>query len=213
MKKQIYSHRITLMIILVTLTFFTKSCDTSSDVEDRSKSEQDKASREASTAVVNWYDLQLQIILKANPAISPILLNRAFGYIGIGLYESVRPGISKSVSLSEKLFEMPTMPDKENNNGYEWGVSANAALARLIANFYPEAVVTLNKQRIDSLEAAYNDSTSPRCNLKYSNARRNLVVPLLTQLSPGPKQITAIFPMLDISRQYFRDLGNQLHQP
>jgi len=160
MKKQIYS-RITLMIILVTLTFFIKSCDTSSDNEDLSKSEQGKASREASTVVVDWYDLQLQMIIKANPAISPILLNRAFGYIGIGLYESVRPGISKSVSLSEKLFEMPTMPDKENNNGYAWGVSANAALARLITNFYPEAVVTLNKQRIDSLEAAYNDSSSP----------------------------------------------------
>src|SRR6187455_2594923 len=106
MKKQIYSRRITLMIILVSLIFFIESCDTNSD-KDPSKEDQGKASREASTVAVNWYDLQLQMIIKANPTISPILLNRAFGYIGIGLYESVRPGISKSVSLSEKLFEMP----------------------------------------------------------------------------------------------------------
>ncbi len=164
MKKQIRIRPIIVMIFLVNFIFFFESCDLTK-LEEEILSESDeksgKASRESSAIVVDWYNLQLQMILNANPAINPILLGRSFGYMGIGLYESVRPGILKSVSLSEKLYEMPAMPVKENNKGYVWGVSANAALARLVTYFYPEAVVTLNKHLIDSLENAYNNSCQP----------------------------------------------------
>jgi len=105
---------------------------------------------------VKWYRMQLKIILKANPAISPLVLNRAFGYIGIGLYESVRGGIHHSVSLSDKLYQMPATPSAQPNKPYSWGAVANAALARLVSKFYPDAVVTANKTSLDSLEASIN---------------------------------------------------------
>jgi hypothetical protein len=163
MKQQIRGHQMLTIILLVTFSHFIASCD--KDNFDHHPSGEGnspgKASLASSAVATDWYALQLQMIIKANPSLSPILLNRAWGYIGIGLYESVRPGIKNSVSLSQKLYQMPVMPQKENNNGYSWEVSANAALQKLITAFYPAAVITANQQRIDSLAAAYNDSLRP----------------------------------------------------
>ena len=164
MKKQIRWHQMLKIILLVAFSHFITSCD--KDIFDDGNGEggggaPGKASRTSSAVATDWYGLQLKMIIKANPSINPILLNRAWGYIGIGLYESIRPGIKNSVSLSQKLYQMPAMPQKEKNSGYSWEVSANAALAKLIIAFYPAAVITANQQRIDSLEAVYNDSLRP----------------------------------------------------
>jgi hypothetical protein len=160
MKKQIHGHQMLSLILVVTFSSFLAGCERDFFDKDH-ESTSDKASHVSSAVATDWYALQLQMIIKANPALSPILLNRAWGYIGIGLYESVRPGIKNSVSLSQKLYQMPPMPAKENNNGYSWEVSANAAMAKLIRSFYPAAIVSANQQRIDSLEAAYNNSLRP----------------------------------------------------
>ncbi|MDQ2863857.1 MAG: hypothetical protein M3R50_09470, partial [Bacteroidota bacterium] len=57
----------------------------------------------------DWYKLQLKILLERNSALTGVY----FGYIGIGLYESVRYGSNNSVSLSTKLSHMPEMPGIE----------------------------------------------------------------------------------------------------
>jgi hypothetical protein len=162
MKKQIRWHQLLTITLLVTIAIILSGCE--NDILDNhgeGGSTSDAASRTNSRVATGWYALQLQMIIKANPALNPILLSRAWGYIGIGLYESVRPGIKNSISLSQKLYQMPAMPAKEKNNGYAWDVSANAALAKLIKAFYPAAVISSNQQRIDSLEAAYNESLRP----------------------------------------------------
>lgn len=162
MKKKNHWHHVIAILLLVTVSTFIEGCEKNhDDIYGEGGVRPGGASRSSSAVATGWYDFQLEMIKKANPPLNPILLSRAWGYIGIGLYESVRPGINNSVSLSQKLYQMPPMPQKENNNGYAWAVSANAAMAKLIASFYPEAVVTSNKQRIDSLEAAYNDSLRP----------------------------------------------------
>ena len=101
---------------------------------------------------IDWYKLQLRILLERNSS-----LNGAyFGYLGIGLYESVRYGIKNSVSLSTQLYQMPEMPARENNNGYDWEASANAAMASLLRSFNT-GLTTSNNASIDSLENAYNE--------------------------------------------------------
>jgi hypothetical protein len=163
MKKKNRGHQLIAIVLLVAVSTFLEGCE-KNIFEDQSGEggiALGGASRSKGSVATDWYDLQLQMIIKANPGINPILLNRAWGSIGIGLYESVRPGINNSVSLSHKLYQMPPMPQKENHNGYSWEVSANAALAKLIVSFYPEAVVSSNQHRIDSLEAAYNDLLRP----------------------------------------------------
>ena len=161
MKKQIRWRQVLTIILLAAFLPLISSCDLFDDDPKEDGSTSGEASRASSAVATDWYAMQLQMIIKASPPVNPILLNRAWGYIGIGLYESVRPGIKKSVSLSQKLYQMPPMPEKENNNGYSWEVSANAALAKLITSFYPAAVISSNQQRIDSLEAVYNDSLRP----------------------------------------------------
>ena len=164
MKTQITWHQKLTLIFLVTFSLIISGCDKDIFDDDHGEgggSTPGKASRASSAVATDWYALQLRMIIGANPSINPILLNRAWGYIGIGLYESVRPGIKNSVSLSQKLYQMPAMPQQEKNNGYSWEVSANAALAKLIRAFYPAAVITANQQSIDSLETVYNDSLRP----------------------------------------------------
>ena len=110
-----------------------------------------KASHVSAAVAIDWYKLQLRFLLERNST-----LNGAyFGYIGIGLYESVRYGIQNSVSLSTKLYQMPQMPARENNNGYDWQVSANAAMAAMLRSFNT-GLTTANRASIDSLENAYN---------------------------------------------------------
>src|SRR5436190_3126479 len=113
----------------------------------------------SSVVATDWYKLQLRMMLNANPATNGALNANAFAYIGIGLYESVRSGIKNSVSLSKSLYQMPEMP-QQDNNGYDLVVSANAALATLVRSMYPASLITANKSSIDSLENAYNEKLS-----------------------------------------------------
>lgn len=55
---------------------------------------------------------------------------------------------------------MPAMPAKENNNGYHWQVSANAAMASMVRSFY-NGLTPSNLASIDSLENAYNQKLKP----------------------------------------------------
>src|SRR5258705_5907440 len=105
------------------------------------------ALHESADVAIDWYKLQLRILLERNSS-----LNGAyFGYLGIGLYESVRYGIKNSVSLSTQLYQMPEMPARENNNGYDWEASANAAMASLLRSFNT-GLTSANNASIDSLE-------------------------------------------------------------
>ncbi len=105
----------------------------------------------------DWYRLQMRILLERNSAFNA---NAYMGYIGIGLYEAVRYGTKHSVSLSTKLYQMPAMPNKENNNGYNWQMSANAAMAAMLRSFYL-GLTPANLASIDSLENAYNEKLKP----------------------------------------------------
>jgi hypothetical protein len=105
----------------------------------------------------DWYRLQTRILLERNSAFNGAL----WGYIGIGLYEAIRPGIRGAVSFSGKLYKkMPTLPEPENNQGYNWEISANAALASMVRSFFT-GLTPANNISIDSLEAAWNEKLKP----------------------------------------------------
>lgn len=119
-----------------------------------------QSTKEEGDVATKWYKFQLKMILNSDPAYSPMVLARVFSYEGIALYESVRHVEPNTVSLSEYLYQMPSMPLKENNSGYLWAASANAALAKMMRSLYPN--LTPGKlASIDSLEAAINSSFRP----------------------------------------------------
>ena len=149
-----------LLSIAISLALF--SCQKESqrgignEAQSKSVPSTPKAFHESADVAIDWYKLQLRFLLERNST-----LNGAyFGYIGIGLYESVRYGITNSVSLSTKLYQMPEMPTRENNNGYNWQVSANAAMAAMLRSFNT-GLTAANLASIDSLENAYNQKLSP----------------------------------------------------
>ncbi|MEO6722904.1 MAG: hypothetical protein ABIN67_21230, partial [Ferruginibacter sp.] len=103
----------------------------------------------------DWYRLQTRLLLERNSS-----FNGAYwGYLGIGLYEATRFLTPKSVSLSDRLYQMPQMPAKENKN-YNWEISANSVMASLV-RLLNTGLTPANNASIDSLENAYNQRLAP----------------------------------------------------
>jgi hypothetical protein len=63
------------------------------------------------------------------------------------------------------------MPLPENNQGYSWPVSANAALASMVRLFF-SGLTPANMASIDSLEAAYNAKLNPAIGSAVFNRSR-----------------------------------------
>lgn len=114
------------------------------------------APEENADVVYDWYKLAIRTQLHTNPPPVVITNNRNFGYIGVGLYEAVRPGIKGSVSISTILYQMPSIPEPARHQEYLWGASANAALASMFRQFLVN-LTDANRASIDSLENAYNN--------------------------------------------------------
>jgi hypothetical protein len=148
---QVVPLKLLFFIFLVTIAF---SCN-----KPHCESCEFSSTNESGTVATDWYKLQIRILLNANPATSNATNFDNFGYIGVGLYEAVRPGIAGSVSLSGKLQQMPAMPNIEANQQYLWAASANTAIASLVRSLFP-GLTDGNKASIDSLENAYNQRFS-----------------------------------------------------
>ncbi len=155
MKKNIFTLRLNMLhyVLMVWLCFMI-SCQKTGDGPSID------SPNENGDVAIDWYKLQLKIILNATPAISPPAVSRIFGYVGIGLYESTRCGLINSVSLSTYLYQMPAMPAIEKKH-YSGSISANAALADLVKVMYPN-LTAQNITSIDSLEQVYNDKLKPK---------------------------------------------------
>lgn len=143
MKKKIFAPAIIAWLV------FTCSCD-KIDFPWFHHSDNDPANADARVAH-DWYKLEMRILLERNSAMT----GAYFGYLGIGLYESVRNGTEHAVSFSTKLYQMPAMPAAENGRRYNWLVSANAVMASMLRS-YNSGLTPANLASIDSLENAYN---------------------------------------------------------
>ena len=103
-----------------------------SDAASSSKAQHAVPPRDLSADVVyQWYHFMSVLQRPVTPQPSPLVATRAFAYIGIGLFESVQPGIKGGSSFGPKLYEMPAMPKPDNSQEYLWSASANAALSSL----------------------------------------------------------------------------------
>ena len=112
----------------------------------------------SSEVAQKWLDLQLRI-LRTPTTVNPYGRHghRFFAYCGIGLYESVVPGMPSYQSLDGQLISMPQMPNTEPGKAYHWPTSANAALAYLNKHFFTAANTSAeNLAALDSLENALN---------------------------------------------------------
>ncbi len=121
-----------------------------------SKANSGKAERDKADVAHDWYLLQYHILLERNSAFN----GTYYAYIGVGLFESVRPGIRGGQSFYGKIRNMPKMPEPENNQGYNYVICANAAMADMTRLFFNN-LTDANKKAIDDLEAKYNSMETP----------------------------------------------------
>jgi hypothetical protein len=97
-----------------------------------------------------WFDLVGRLV-RGTPGYSPPVASRAFGCLGVGLYEAVVPGIPDHVSLAGVLHGLPSMPPA-NGAAYHWPSVANSTLAAMARSLFPTAPQALRAE-IDALEA------------------------------------------------------------
>ena len=112
------------------------------------------ASYEAGIATA-WFRLALQLV-QQTPGFSPPVTSRAFGYLGVALYEALLPGMPGFQSLAGQLNALPALPPP-NDHAYHWPSVANAALAASTRALFPTAS-DANQAAINALETRFASS-------------------------------------------------------
>lgn len=112
------------------------------------------ASNYASDVAVAWFDLSMKLV-RETPGFSPPVASRAYGYLGVTLYETVQPGMAGYQSLVGELNDLERLPKLGGPVNVHWPVAANAALASLTRRLFPNATPE-NLAVIDALEAHLN---------------------------------------------------------
>ncbi len=128
--------------------------------------------QESADVVYEWYKFMATLQRPVTPQPAVFIQVRAYAYIGVGLFESVQPGIKGGSSFSPKLYQMPAMPKIDHSKKYLWSESANAALASMFKMLIP-SLSEADKASIDANEIAiYNKLklTTPEDVMKRSEA-------------------------------------------
>ena len=81
----------------------------------------------------DWFD-KFRFLTKNCAGFTPPVASRAFGYVGIALYETIVPGMPQNQSLQGQLQEMPKIAAPDLYLEYNWSVAANAAMAYVVKN-------------------------------------------------------------------------------
>jgi hypothetical protein len=104
----------------------------------------------SASVAIEWFRLAT-LLTQQTPGFSPPVAARAFGYLGLALYESVVPGMPDHGSLAGQLNELSSLPWAQPDEALHWPTVANAALATMARMMYPN-VSAENRTRIDLLE-------------------------------------------------------------
>jgi hypothetical protein len=161
MKKNLYS--VSLFIVLIFI--FSVQKPSGSNSENKNKTEAPASGISFSRSVpadaysadmaIRWTGMQLELMRTSSPFIGGLPPSRPSAYTGIALYEAVVPGMPAYQSLSGQLTDMPAMPETVPGFAYHWPACANAALAAMNRNFFPNTS-DANKAAMDALENELN---------------------------------------------------------
>ena len=106
---------------------------------------------EDAEVATRWFELALELV-KETPGFTPPVASRAFGYLGVTLYEAVSPGINGVTSLAGQLEGLEPLPAPAPNESYYWPSVANSALSEMSSRLWGDASPEA-QARIDALEA------------------------------------------------------------
>jgi hypothetical protein len=138
---------------LVALTFLTSL---NAEASDRPRIAGPAKAFDAAIPIA-YYDKSLEFTL-TTAGFTPPVQSRAFAYMGIALYESVRPGMSGYASIARELNRDFALPRRVSRYAiYNWALTANSALAEVMRGLWGDATnkAAQNVAAIDAMEAAF----------------------------------------------------------
>lgn len=138
-----------MLILAITLFVLADTLETNSPL----------ASTYDATVAKDWFALSLELVQETQ-GFSPPVASRAFGYMGVTLYETVVPGMDNYNSLVGQLNGLTSLPQTEAEQTYDWAVAANSALAEVTRKLFANASEE-GKAKIEQLEQALVSSSSP----------------------------------------------------
>jgi hypothetical protein len=102
-------------------------------------------------------------VTAGTPGNTPTYASRAFGYVGLTMYETAVHGIADRQSLVRQLSDLKKLPLPKTDSIYSWPLALNAGQAFILKNIYEHASLS-SRLSVDSLEAAmqqtYSDTVS-----------------------------------------------------
>lgn len=107
----------------------------------------------ASDQIRNYFSLMCTIT-KNTKGFYPTQAARAYGYIGIAAYESVRDGIPGAMSLYGQVNGLTAIPSANPSLEYNWAISSNAAIAEMMRDMFGTSLSTALTNTVDSTETA-----------------------------------------------------------
>lgn len=116
---------------------------------------------------VHYFDFSLKLV-KETPGFSPPVAARAFGFMGLALYESVVPGIPTHKSMDGILYELAGMTLPEQGVDYHWPTVANNAMALIVDSLFRTASPA-NKDSLLYIKTFYNDLFASQVNAQVFN--------------------------------------------
>jgi hypothetical protein len=152
-----------LLMAGASLIFFTgcKKNDDFVSPSAQSAANYDEAVRGAQTSKFNgevpakWYSLAITLArTTATQGLAPINA-RAFGYMGLALYEAVVPGMPAHQSIQRQLNGLQALPQVNCSQKYYYPACANASLANMVRHMFGNTSSAQNFS-IDSLENVFN---------------------------------------------------------
>lgn len=135
------------LLFLLAISLFVTSCKQDEPLEVVESYQGKKSSEYDAKITTNWYNHTLKMV-SSTSGYTPPVAARNFGYIGLALYESTRPG-SDYKTLAGQLTGLTTLPKPENGKEYHWPSAANAALAAINTLFFP--LPQAKKNYVDSI--------------------------------------------------------------
>jgi hypothetical protein len=102
-----------------------------------------------------WFRLALALV-QSTPGFSPPVASRAFGYLGVALYEALVPGMPGAQSLASQLNDLVD-PPPAYDDVYYWPAVASSALATTTRALFPTAPEA-SQSAITALEAEFSNA-------------------------------------------------------
>ena len=115
---------------------------------------QSRALHHDATVPNHYFGFSLKLV-KETPGFSPPVAARAFGFMGLALYEAVVPGIPDYTSTQGRLFELNYVTLPAKGSEYDWPTVANNALAGIMDSLF-RTMTQANKDSLNAIRTFYN---------------------------------------------------------